>query len=148
MLSICLNACVILLITTVTMDASPYSTTPFKRIYLIDNKIPIPNCMEKFQNHIYKYIKHSHKSRWKDYEFKHFCEVFETTPILSVVEFSENYTFSPQAKLQSEPIPILSVVYFTKNYIFTSKIEIQSEYYHSDQVSISIHVLHTCSIHH
>ena len=66
--------------------------------------------MDYFQSKIYKYIKQSHRSRWKDLEFKNSCEVFEPGTILSVVYFAENYTFSPQR-------------------------EIQSEYYHSDQVS-------------
>ena len=56
-------------------------------------------------------------SRWQYLEFKHSCEVFEPDTILSVVEFAENYTFSPQK-------------------------EIQSEYYHVDQVTISVHVLY------
>ena len=50
-------------------------------------------------------------------EFKHSREVFKPCTILSMVEFIENYTFSPQR-------------------------EIQSEYYHSDKVSIFIHVLY------
>ena len=44
-------------------------------------------------------------------------EVLEAGTILSVVDFTENYTFSPQR-------------------------EIQSEYYHSDQVSMFVHVLY------
>ena len=73
--------------------------------------------MDKFQSHIYKYIKHSHRFRWQDLEFKHSREVFEPGKILSVVEFAENYTFDPQR-------------------------ETQSQYYHSNQVSIFVHVLY------
>ena len=43
--------------------------------------------------------------------------MFPKGKILSVVDFAENYTFSPQK-------------------------EIQSEYYHSDQVSIFVHILY------
>ena len=60
---------------------------------------------------IYKYIKNCHKARWQDLQFKQSREVFPKGTILSVVDFVENYTFSPQK-------------------------EIQSKYYHSDQVSI------------
>ena len=56
-------------------------------------------------------------SRWRDLEFRHSHEVFETRTILSVVNFTENYTFAPQR-------------------------EIQSEYYHSRQVSIFVHVFY------
>ena len=59
----------------------------------------------------------SHGSRWQYLEFKHSREVFELGTILSVVDFAKNYTFAPQR-------------------------EIQSEYYHSDQVSIFVHVLY------
>ena len=71
-----------------------------KRIDLLENDIPISDFMDKFQSHIYKYIKYSHRSRWKDLEFKHSREVFEPGKILSVVEFSENYTFDPQKEIQ------------------------------------------------
>lgn len=69
------------------------------------------------QNQIYKYIKHLHMSRWKAFEFKHSREVFQPCTILSVVEFVDNFKFYPQ-------------------------IEIESYYYHSDQVSILVHVLY------
>ena len=37
---------------------------------------------------------------------------------------------------------IVSVVDFAENYTFPTQKEIQSEYYHSDQVSIFVHVLY------
>ena len=37
---------------------------------------------------------------------------------------------------------ILSVVDFAENYMFSPQKEIQSEYYHSDQVSIFVHILY------
>ena len=99
------------------MNPSSSSHVPYKRIDLLDDDIPISYFMDKFQSHIYKYIKHSHRYRWKYLEFKNSREVFEPGTILLVVEFSENYTFSPLR-------------------------EIQSEYYHYDQVSIFLHVLY------
>ena len=101
----------------VSMNPSYSSHVPSNRIDLLEDEIPISDFMDKFQSQIYKYIKHSHKSRWKSLEFKHSCEVFEPSTILSVVEFAKNYTFAPQR-------------------------EIQNEYYYFDQVSISVHVLY------
>ena len=40
------------------------------------------------------------------------------------------------------PGTILSVVDFAENYTFAAQKEIQSEYYHSDQVTIFVHVLY------
>jgi hypothetical protein len=37
---------------------------------------------------------------------------------------------------------ILSVVDFVENYTFVAQNEIQSEYYHSDQVTIFVHILY------
>jgi len=101
----------------VSMNPSSSSHVPSKRIDLLEDEIPISDFMDKFQSQIYKYIKHSHRSRWQALEFKHSREVFQPGTILSVVDFAENYTFAPQK-------------------------EIQSEYYHSDQVTIFVHVLY------
>ena len=73
--------------------------------------------MNKFEKEIYKYIKHSHRECWKDIQFKQSHVVFPVGTIFSVVDFVENYIFEAQK-------------------------EIQSEYYHSDQVSIFVHVLY------
>jgi hypothetical protein len=40
------------------------------------------------------------------------------------------------------PGTILSVVYFAENYTFVAQKKIQSEYYHSDQVTIFVHILY------
>ena len=67
----------------VSMNPSSSSHVPSKKINLLEDEIPISYFMEKFQSKIYKYIKHSHGSRWQALEFKHSCEVFEpgTNPI-------------------------------------------------------------------
>ena len=77
------------------MNPSSSSHVPSKRIDLLENEIPISDFMDKFQSHIYKYIKHPHRSRLQALEFKHYREVFEPSTILSVVDFAENYTFYP-----------------------------------------------------
>jgi len=73
--------------------------------------------LRKFEAEIYKYTKHSHRARWQDLQFKKSREFFPPGTILSVIDFAENYTFVPQK-------------------------EIQSEYYHSDQVSMLVHILY------
>jgi hypothetical protein len=99
------------------------STTPqssnviSKRLDLKVDKICLIEFLKKFEEEIYKYTKHSHRARWQDLQFKQSREVFPPGTILSVVDFAENYTFAAQK-------------------------EIQSEYYHSDQVTIFVHVLY------
>ena len=88
-----------------------------KRIDLQEDKIVVTEFLKKFEKEIYKYIKHSHRARWQDIQFKQSRNVFPVGTIFSVVDFAENYTFQAQK-------------------------EIQSEYYHSDQVSIFVHVLY------
>ena len=53
--------------------------------------------------------------QWQDEQFKIFQDTFPLKTILSVVDFAENYTLQPQN-------------------------EIQSQYYHSEQVSIMVHI--------
>jgi len=89
----------------VSMDAASSTYVPSKRIDLLEDEIPISDFMVKFQSQIYKYIKHSHRSRWQASEFKHSREVFEPGTILSLVDFAENYTFASQREIQSVTDP-------------------------------------------
>ena len=70
----------------VSMIPSSSSHVPSKRIDLLEDDILISDFMDKFQSQIYKYIKHSHRSRWQALEFKHSREVFEPGTILSGVD--------------------------------------------------------------
>ena len=54
-------------------------------------------------------------ARWQDEQFKLCRDTFPLGTILSVVDFAENYSLQPQN-------------------------EIQSQYYHSEQVSIMVHI--------
>ena len=56
-------------------------------------------------------------ARWQDEQFKICQDTFPLRKILSVVDFAENYTLQPQN-------------------------EIQSQYYHSEQVSIMVHIMY------
>ncbi len=84
------------------MNPTYSSHVPSKRINFIEDEIHISYLMDRFQSHIYKYIKHYHWSTWKDLEFKHSCEVFEPCTILSVMDIAKNYTFYPQREIQIE----------------------------------------------
>ena len=75
------------------------------------------NIVMVVESEIYNYTKNSHRARWQDLQFKHSHEIFPAGTILSMVDFAENYTFVAQK-------------------------DIQSEYYHSDQVSMFVHVLY------
>ena len=68
-----------------------------------------------FRGKIQKYIQHVDMAWWKDEQFRICRDTFPLRTILSVVEIAENYTLQPQN-------------------------EIQSQYYHSEQVSIMVHI--------
>ena len=84
------------------MNPFSSSSVPSKRVNLIEDEIHVAYFMDKFQSHIYKYIKHLHRYRWKSSEFKLSHEVFDPRTILLVVYFVENYTFSPSREIQGE----------------------------------------------
>ena len=71
--------------------------------------------MTKFCLLIYPHIQHCHGARWQVKQFRDSKNCFPPGCILSVVDFSENYTFAPHT-------------------------EIQSQYYHSEQVAIFVQV--------
>jgi hypothetical protein len=96
---------------------SSNNSTSAKRIDLQEEEIFVIEFLKKFETKIYKYTKHSHRARWQDLQFKKSHEIFPPGTILSIVDFAENYTFVAQN-------------------------EIQSEYYHSDQVSMLVHILY------
>jgi hypothetical protein len=100
------------------INTTPHSSNVIsKRIDLKVDKICVIEVLNKFEEEIYKYTKHSHRARWKDIQFKKYLEVFPPGTILFVVDFVENYTFA-------------------------AKKVIQSEYYHSNQITIFFHVLY------
>ena len=93
------------------------STTTSRNINLVESDISLTDFINLFRNQIYKYIKHSHSARWHELQFKKSRDVFGKGTILSIVNFAENFTFTPQK-------------------------EIHSKYYHSNQVSIPIHIMY------
>jgi hypothetical protein len=79
---------------------APHSSNVIsKRIDLKVDKISVIEFLKKFEEEIYKYTKHSHRSRWKYVQFKQSREVFPPGTILSVVDFVQNYTFTAQKEI-------------------------------------------------
>ena len=62
-----------------------------------------------------QYVQHVHIVRWEDEQYRKCRDSFPIGTILSIVYFAKNYTLQPQN-------------------------EIESQYYHSDQVSIMVHI--------
>lgn len=79
------------------------------------HQVQVYEFISEFHGKIQHYIQHVHMARWQDEKFKLCRDTFPLETILSVVEFAENYTLQPQN-------------------------EIQSQYYHSEQVSIMVHI--------
>jgi hypothetical protein len=76
---------------------TPHSSNAIsKRIDLKVDKICVIYFLKKLEEEIYKYTKHSHRSRWKYLQFKQSREVFPLGTILFVVDFVDNYTFAAQ----------------------------------------------------
>ena len=74
---------------------APHSSNAIsKRIDLKVDKICVIYFLNKFEEEIYKYTKHSHRAQWKYLQFKQSREVFPQGTILYVVDFAENYTFN------------------------------------------------------
>ena len=71
--------------------------------------------MEEFFEKTQQYVKYVHLDRWQDEQFRMCTDTFHVGIILSMVDFVENYSFQPPNK-------------------------IHSQYYHSDQVSIMVHI--------
>ena len=78
------------------------STSTSRKINLVESDISLTDFMNLFRDQIYKYIKHSHSARWQDLQFKQSRDVFGKETILSIADFAENYTFTPQKEIQSE----------------------------------------------
>ena len=73
-----------------------------KRLTLVEHSSPPIVFMTTFREAIYPYIQHSHGAKWQDRQFRACIASFPVGVIISVVDFSENYTFAPQTEIQSE----------------------------------------------
>ena len=86
-----------------------------KKIVLKEIELHYDEFMTKFHPLIYPHTQHCHHARWQAKQFHDSKNCFTPGCILSVVDFSENYTFTPQT-------------------------ELQGQYYHSEQVAIFVQV--------
>jgi hypothetical protein len=60
------------------------------------DQICVIDFLKNFEEKIYKYTKHSHRSRCQDLQFKQSREVFPPGEILFIVDFAKNYIFIAQ----------------------------------------------------
>ena len=87
----------------------------FYNIVYFLHRVQVCDFISEFRGKIQQYIQHVDMEQWQDEQFKIFQDTFPLKTILSVVDFAENYTLQP-------------------------KNEIQSQYYHSEKVSIMVHI--------
>ena len=83
--------------------------------YFISHQVQVCEFILEFCGKIQQYIQHVDMRRWQDEQFKICRNTFPLRTILSVVDFEENYSLQPQN-------------------------ERQSQYYHSEQVSMMVHI--------
>ena len=84
-------------------------------VYFVSHQVQVCEFISEFRGNIQQYIQHVNMEQWKDEQFIICRDTFPLRIILSVVDFAENYTLQPQN-------------------------EIQSQYYHSEKVSIMVHI--------
>ena len=65
-----------------------------------ESELQCDEFMNKFCPLIYPHIQHFHGARWQAKQFLDSKNYFPPDCILLVVDFFENYTISPQTKLQ------------------------------------------------
>ena len=92
-----------------------------KKNVLKESELHYDEFMTKFYPLIYPHIQHCHSARWQAKQFCDSKNCFPPCCILLVVEFYENYTFSPQ-------------------------IELQGQYFHFEQVAIFVQVTYGSSL--
>ena len=74
-----------------------------KRCGLVIEKIPVYEFMKIFcENIIYKYARHTHRARWLDLQFNLCKDTFPLDTIVTVVDFTKNYTLQPQNEVQEK----------------------------------------------
>ena len=87
----------------------------FITLFIFLHQVQVCDFISEFRGKIQQYIQHVKMARWKYEPFRICRDTFPLRTILSVVDFVENHTLQPQN-------------------------EIQIQYYHSEQVSIMVHI--------
>ena len=76
-------------------------------------KISVHAFIKEFKDKIVpKYVKHSQYAHWIDNQFCTCKNTFLIGTILSVVDFTKNYTLSPQEEIQSQYYNLVQVAIF------------------------------------
>ena len=78
-------------------------------------QVRVCDFIPEFHGKIQQYIQHVDMARWQDEQLRICRDTLPLRTILSMVDSAENYTLQPQN-------------------------EIQIQYYHSEQVSIMVHI--------
>ena len=69
---------------------------------LVGKDISVASFISDFKKNIfYKYARHSQRSHWLNQQFRMCKETFPIGTIISVVDFSKNYTLQPQNETHS-----------------------------------------------
>ena len=82
---------------------------------ILCQQVQVSVFVKEFIEKARQYVQHVHLAQWQDEKFRICRDSFPRGTILSIVDFAENYTLEPQN-------------------------EIQSHCYHSDQVSLMVHI--------
>ena len=74
-----------------------------KRCTLVIEKIPVYEFMKIFlEKIIYEYTRHTDRARWLDFQFKLCKDMFPLDTIISIIDFTKNYTLQPQNEVQAK----------------------------------------------
>ena len=66
-----------------------------RRLQLVDHTSPLRDFITTFHAAIYPYVQHAHGAKWQDRQFRASIAQFSIGTVVSVVDFAENYTFTP-----------------------------------------------------
>lgn len=112
-----------------------------RRLQLTPHSDPWPVFRTTFREAVYPYIAHAHGAKWQDRQFRACLASFPMGVVVSVVDFAENYTFTPQQEIQSEyyfseQVPIVRIYY----YYFYRVVCQYSLFWCGLQVAIMVHI--------
>ena len=86
-----------------------------RRKVLTFKEMSYSDVLRDFKTYLQKFIRHNFISRWQAEQFKQSVQTFPEHVVVSVIDFAENYTFQEQN-------------------------EIQSMHWHSNQITILVHI--------
>ena len=84
---------------------------------ILCQQVQLSVFIKEFIENTHQYVQHVYLAWWQDEKFRICRDTFPHGTILSVVDFAKNYTLEPQN-------------------------EIQCQYYHSEQVSLMVHIIY------